>query len=46
MGANPTTDVLIEGNLDPDTDKKGERHVTTEAEIGVVCLQPRNTTDH
>lgn len=37
---NPMISMLIRrGYLGTDTDIQGECHVTTEAEIGVMCLQ-------
>ena len=45
MGANLMTGVLIR-NLDTDSDTQGKCHVTTEATVGVLCLQPENTMGH
>lgn len=45
MGANLMTGVLIR-NVDTDSDTQGEGHVTTEAAVGVLCLQPGNTMGH
>lgn len=45
MGANLITGVLIR-NLDTDSDTQGKCHVTTEAVVGVLCLQPANTMGH
>lgn len=41
-GANPVTGVLIR-NLDTDSDAERQCHVTREAEVGGLCLQPGNT---